>query len=455
MKFLKVILLFLCFTTAGTDLVCQGENLSDSKREEIQRYFGYETLLLRYYTAPYDVTMNVNERGNFLDIGFLYLMFLPILLLIAFAKNRVFVILSILFLLLLVIFSSSNSFIYDSNNVRLIENRDGKYLEELNINFASDPIGAIVDKMYSFNNAIYKPLNKVVKMISGPSDYFTYPILFLLFAFYSYHILKRFKGEYHKPKYILIFVVWFYSFLWFILSAGIVWYGYLMLLLGLALIVMGMKALNKSIGFNRFLINSFYGLAFLWIFLGLTNRISNINPATPNEHQGKGMYNPSFYSYSAGYIDEDGTIEALYPNLALAVKRMNRFNQKLIYRVGTSFNYFINNNQERVFMDNQLGFFNRLVQKYPDKRVLTQALKASNFKFLIVDLFTPTIDRTPERTLTKKYNTFMNFLHKNNQLRLIGTDRVVIKDGNEGVREFGVFGEIVANGSYAIYEIQD
>ena len=44
-------------------------------REELHRYMGYEELLPKYISLPYDVTMNTNVPGQpFIDISFLFLM---------------------------------------------------------------------------------------------------------------------------------------------------------------------------------------------------------------------------------------------------------------------------------------------------------------------------------------------------------------------------------------------
>ena len=428
---------------------------SDTKREEVQRYFGYETLLMRYFTAPYDITMNVNERGNFLDVGFIYLLFLPILFLLYFKKERPFVLFVMFLLLLMLILSMSNSYVYDSERISLVENRDGKLLANPKIDFAKDPTGAFLLQTYKINNVIYKPISLAISKISGQKDYVTYPIIFTLFSLLSYFLLKRFQSNKESSKYKIAFIVWVYGFLWFLLSSGIIWYGYLMLLLGLVLIFVLIRGLDQSVAYHKYLRGTLYSLASIWIIVAFINRVSNINPAVSTEHQGKGMYNPSFFHYSSGVFNYDQTLESLYPNLSLAIKRINRFDQSLVYRVGTSFTYFIDNNHERVFIDNQLGFFKNLVQKYNDKNSVTLALKASGFKFIIIDLYTPTIDRTPERTLTSKYNLFMNFIYDNQNMRLIGTDRVLRSEESDQKRKFGVYGDIINNGSYAIYEILD
>ena len=84
---------------------------NDLKREEVQRYFGYENLLFRYFTLPYDISVNVNQQGRFVDIGFFLLALLPLGLMGIFYYNKkVFYPLAFFFLLYLAV-SVSYSFI--------------------------------------------------------------------------------------------------------------------------------------------------------------------------------------------------------------------------------------------------------------------------------------------------------------------------------------------------------
>ena len=65
--------------------------VEDARREEIQRYFGYEDLVYRYITIPYDLSMQTNQQGRFVDVGYALFALLPISLLIfAYRKKRLF-----------------------------------------------------------------------------------------------------------------------------------------------------------------------------------------------------------------------------------------------------------------------------------------------------------------------------------------------------------------------------
>jgi len=60
-----------------------------TRREELHRYLGFESGLPLYLSIPYDLTMSINFPGHkYLDIGFLFLLLLPLLLLSSGAKRQ-------------------------------------------------------------------------------------------------------------------------------------------------------------------------------------------------------------------------------------------------------------------------------------------------------------------------------------------------------------------------------
>ena len=103
-------------THAQSNVKEASENIvNDAKREEIQRYFGYELLLYRYLSLPYDVSTNVNQQGNFVDIGVLYILFIPILIVLLLRRRIWIQILVIVYLFFTWIISTSNSFVFSNS----------------------------------------------------------------------------------------------------------------------------------------------------------------------------------------------------------------------------------------------------------------------------------------------------------------------------------------------------
>ena len=91
-------------------------------REELQRYIGYEELPFQYLSLPYDVTINANEQGNYLDIGYLMMLFLPLIFLWGMNSKFWQKGLVIVCSLLLLAFSTSTAFIFGKAGEKLSVN---------------------------------------------------------------------------------------------------------------------------------------------------------------------------------------------------------------------------------------------------------------------------------------------------------------------------------------------
>ncbi len=468
-KYILVIFLFLGIFQNPSCILGQNDELEhvtegDTRKEEIQRYIGYEKLLYRYLSLPYDSTMNINERGNFVDIGFLYLMFLPLLLLIYFKKeNKLLAWCMGILLFLMFILATSNSFVLEAGSEKdpsqstMNKNVDGKF-EKTSQSKDLTFVGKVVKNVYSFNNLLYTPFASLGETISGDKDHVTYPILILLFALTGFLIYRVLAGKENAGLITIAYLFFNYSFFWLVLSSGIVWYGFFMLFLGMIIMLFLLGRIKEREPFHyRWLMPSFAIFASIWVVMALTNRISGISPGIPETHLGKGMFHSIFYLYNSGVMDSDQVLDNTYPTVPEVFERINRDKEALVYRIGTSFTYFVENNHKRVLADNQLGTFNALTNEFSNKEELAEALKKSGFKYMIIDLNTVTIDKTEGKTLTQKFNALMNFIYKNEKIRPLATNRILrITNPETGQQQniYGIFGkDIVVNGSYAIVEL--
>ena len=461
----KYILLLILFVLPGSiEDACSQESVqeatenivNDAKREEIQRYFGYELLLYRYLSLPYDVSINVNQQGNFVDIGILYLLFIPVLIILLLRRRIWIQILAIVYLFFTWIISTSNSFVFSPalGKINSDPSSLNSYLDTTNA--SSEFVAYFVAKLYSFSHFLYQPLAKLGNSISGNSDYISYPIIFTGFVLVSLAIAKFLENKNVKTKSFIAFL-WVYSFYWFAFSGGIVWYGYITLLLGLFLIPVLIRFLE---GQDRIAANiihkAFIICGLIWIFAAVAYRTSDVNPWIDRKFFGKGIFNPVYYDYATGKTNKTKSLDAIYADISKAFTRINQDKEAIVLRIGTSFGYFINNNHKRVVIDNQLGLFHELNKRYPDRNILTQVLKASGIKYIMLDLNTATIDNTPDQSLTLKYREILIYVVNNPSLRLLATDRVVgTKDQNgQMIYSRQMLGETVyQNGRYAIFEI--
>lgn len=419
-------------------------------REELQRYIGYEDLLQRYLSLPYDVTMNTNVKGTYIDISFLLFMLLPIIFLLG---NNLKPWLGLLAVgLLLIILTISVPIAYSSNN-NIDVTEMGTHLQQFfaSTSFSDSPITWLASCFYVVFNTLYAPIHPLLQSISGQTDYITYPLLMGLFIGVFFMLDQRLKAQSLLNK-SLVYFLYFFSFLWFLLSAGIAWYGMLMLPLGIMFALIGWTKNDllflKNQKFNHALL---IGIVGIWMLMSYTYRMSSYNPTTSNTAK-QALY-PVVVQYAGGKINDKKLMGAVFPNFDKALLAINSETESLVYKVGTFMGYFIDKNNKRVLSDNQLGVFQGLVQKYQNKYELAQVFKASGYRYIVIDLKTADIDKTPEQSLTKKFQLFMNFLYQNPALELVSTDRIIVDEN--GKQSFNVFGTTAKyGGTFAVYQIK-
>jgi len=434
--------------SAEQELALQAE---DARREEVQRYFGYEDLAYRYITIPYDITMQTNQQGRFVDIGYALFALLPIALLIfTYKKKRLFyTILSCSTLYLFVCYRYS--YIRDKMSVAY-----NPISDDLSQSVAGKKGWAqeILEVLYRIGEFVTEPIVLVIDQFTDIRDSATYPIIISLLLFALIMVLRKKVSLVNGFLWILGSI---YFFLWWILSGGIIWYGLLMIPLGYVLLA---KA-NRSVVPLR--IQQLRSIIFIvvlgsYALLAYTLRVSNIN-VYQKDYPDNGMLisDRRTFPYLIGQADRRTSLQQLSPNLPIALDRINS-DSSIVYQIGSSLNYEINQNHKRVFEDNLLSYFLHLTERYPSRSGLTNYFKSVGIKYFIVDLRLPTLDHTPEKTLREKYKVLMfGYLRNNDAVELVATDQVIsIEQVDGSKREFpGVFGDkIITLGSYAVFEIK-
>lgn len=422
-------------------------------REEIQRYMGYEPILAeRYVTIPYDISMNTNMQGGFVDIGYFMLMFLPVIFLLGFRNKPWYGLFIMLSSIVLLSISTISSFsIKRGIKAENIPPNIDAFVDA--VKFSDYPLSVTCAKVYKELHKIYMPIHKGMAKFSGKRDYITYPLLAILFVLFFFVLQKRIRNM-NKYKASIINFLYLFSFMWLILASGIIWYGYLILALGLAMVVAGLTKQNNS-WISKGAFSMFVMASLAWIVMGYVYRISNHRPVTPDT--AKLLFDISSVKYQTGVFDRKDVINTIMPGAEQALAEINKDEDALVYRVGTFFPYLIYKNDKRVLEDNQLGFFQNLIQKIPHPISVAEALKASGYRYILVDLNTPSIDKTPEKSLQKKFMSFMVFLFGNDKLELMATDRVLTltpEDDPNPIYTHGVFGTIHNSGTFAIYRVK-
>ncbi len=428
---------------------------ADAVREEIQRYMGYEPLLPRYLTLPYDATSNSNVFGPYVDIGYLFMALIPILFLFGLKKKPWIGILCMILLSILLYVSIGSGKIFFNNNFIHTNEFIKQSADGSEILFPSK----IITPIYKSIGQSYTGIDSFLNKFSGNADGLTYPILFLLFGFMIFLIRQR-THEQNNTKKIFILFVAFFTFMWMLLTAGIIWYGYPMIALSILLILSSISSTNESedkLFDNRF--KKLIGLGSVAVFIGLSMvyRLSNYG-FSRNIDMAKKIIDIGELKYQSGRQTKRDVLEGFFPggfNDAMAT--INSEDESLIYRVGTVLPFFVKKNDRRVFSDDQLQNFERLRGHFKDKNTLIEVLKSGGYKYIFVDLLTFTVDKTPEKTLENKYKEFMRVLYQNPKVKLLATNRRVntSQDPQKPKPEYRVFGAPLPGhfGHYAIFEL--
>ncbi len=409
--------------------------------EEIIRYLGYEEIPVRYISLPYDLTMSHNVERNFMDIGYLLLMFIPLLFIWRVRSTRWRWVL-ILLVFVMWIASLGSSHVLSDAGAKIFNKQGpmGNYIENLD----NDILRKSVAQVYHFAGTVYAPVGHLIQQLTESGDQFTYLILLGL-IYLLYYLYTRYSSN-KTEGYLLGMLLLLYCFFMLVLSAGIIWYGFLMFPL---LFLEIAKFMRNSATYRKYLLVA----GGLFVFMAYFLKVSGLYLISD---QGLGMLQPPVLQYNFSETTGNEIYEGYFRNIGQALDKINSESESLVFQAGTSIAYLIENNNERVFKDGILNVHSQLVDRYKYKSKVNDALKASGFKYLIVSPNIYVVDQTPEKSLTAKFQKMLGYLHQNSGIRLLATDRLVIKIDDDGnpYNDYDMFGEeIVQNGSYAVYEI--
>lgn len=411
-------------------------------REEVQRYIGYEDLFYRFMTLPYDVTMNSNVQGIFLDIGFLFLILFPIL----FFTAKIHILEKWIIGFFLGFITVVAIPINYCTITQISLERLPSFIDE-QLSFGRDnwwTLKFLTLKLTKLFGIIFSSISNVLGSTTGATDYITLPFLILAFI-WTLYIIHRATASLDKGLRGIILFSSIYGFLWFFLSAGIIWYGILFLPISIAIFFISLRNENKL---TRYLV---FGLSSIWLVLSFNFRLTNYLPN--DEYSVKGIIDKNTLLYQSGKLDKNTYLDEFFPDYSAAKEIINQDDSSSIYMVNTMLPYFIKKSDSRIINDGQLSAFVTLVRLFPKKKDLAGALKMYKVKYIVFGLNTNMIDRTPEQSLAAKYDRFLEFLEDNEHLELLVTDRTILNEQGEEVK--GVFGKQVTNfGTFALYGIK-
>lgn len=439
------------------------------KKEEINRYLGYEGGAMRFLTLPYDLSMQANVSLFATHIGVVFLGFFPLILLSFRRKGLGSFILKLVFILVWMSFSIWS--VHNADNVL-------SYSEVMN-SLSSYDYGkgsAFFDSLQPIYLLLLSPLvflasllSPVYSLLTFDSDAWSLGIALLSSVMLYYLFRDQFRSQKPLLRGLMIFGGSYFIF-WLMLSSGIPWYG----ILGLALMPLMLAKLyfsNQDSPFKSIPWVRYFSLGFLiaWVLLLVFFRLTPLavtDVPNPAQLDYKKPLSPSSVLYACNSIDRDQWLKRFYnPSTVEIIDQLNRDSEAKILNIATSLNFFISGNDKRIYEDNQLDFFNAIwTASRKSMVVTTNRLKLAGIDYILLDLEVASLDVTPDQSLLHKVEELVEYLHNNPHIELIATDRLVVHprgdrqmtvDGSNVLVKNHIFGnQIIEPGKRALFKVK-
>lgn len=421
------------------------------QREDVQRYWGFEDLNVeRYLSLPYDVVMDTNVESYFVKLTIFLLLFLP-LAMIGGAKTPSWlrIVSTLLFVLALCVLVPLAYSAQQTISPLEAPQRLTEQLQEARE--TGQWFDALVLRIRQPLVQLYIPVHRGLQWVSGYRDIISYPLMFLSFLLASYLVRLRMQ-ESNWVEQLVVQIILLYGLLWWFFSAGIPWYGLILLPMMILFSLRG--ALGKTFWSADRPKQVAWVMALALSILSLAGmgslRFANYNPTG----QAKNPFLLPIVEYQSGAKPESYAFDRVYMGYQPGVDALNENEFELIYRAGTFMPFFVQKNDQRVLSDNFLDNFQNMYNRMPDKVRLAKSLNTYGFSYLIINLKLPDIDQTPEKSLTKKFNSFMDFVTDNPEIQLVATDRI-LRNPDTGQMAFSLTGPgaVVNSGSFAVLKL--
>lgn len=433
------------------------------KYEEIRRYLGYETGVVRFISLPYDLAMKANVKLWSADTGIIFLLLLP-LLVFAYGNRQLPFNLVRMILLSVFLIASVVSVYTFSGPFRLDE-----ALSKLQTEAFTDagsftmfaPLYIFMKKMVLIaGNVLYSVYHALTVQSLGFSFMLVMFSSFLFYFLFS-HTWKD-HGSAARAMLALTFTV---LLTWMILASGIFWYG----MAGFTLLMIALVWLTQNKPGDRPFHFRLTGTVIaLWFLLILPFQFMPVRftmAARNNQTDYTAFIDQPFAKYALGGFSEKEVFRNfLQPAEQGIINTINSNRKDRVLNVSTFLTYHIIDNDRRVIIDNQLGVFEKMHELAGgDRDKILDEMKRHGIRYVLVSLYTPTLDMTPEQTLRKKFTNLMNTLVNNPRTNLLYTNRVVerpdgqltyVIDGRQVRGMYHLAGiRVLDQGSVAMFEI--
>lgn len=388
------------------------QSLESGMYEEVARYMGYEPLLPRLLTIPYDMTMRNNVGSYVVDAGMWLWLLLPLLLL-GYVRHHWSLYASVVVLWLfggLAVYGGWSVVGYgnwDAAATLLAKGQGELVFPELFI-----PMN---HALFALGQLVHAPLASI-----STKPIIAFLLFFFLFAFIVLLAYQQRQWGKGPIRSLLLFAL-AYFLLWWIMGSGIPWYGQLGFAISPMLVLYWLYQQRTYYRYLYYLGITILGISLLFSVL---QRWHTPDPLNPQNQQ---FMVPLYVQYMAGEEDASEVYQSMYGKYDPALAVINAETTGKVLRFGTFINYYINNNTQRVFLDNQLNNFKYLydhVDGDPDK--LYDLLEQLDIRYIVMSLFVG--DDTQEGLLAQKAQMLDGFIkalfyRDNPRIRLIYTDQ--------------------------------
>ncbi|MCH2188528.1 hypothetical protein MK079_01715 [Candidatus Gracilibacteria bacterium] len=427
-------------------------NTGTTQDEDLGRYFGYETGLNNYLKLPFNITMQVNQGGEFTDISYIFLAILPAILVFLPYKHPLFVL--------------------------------------------GPVIGCLGLLGFFYVPLVRDSISVWASGITLPVGYIYFFLLFLIPTLYFVLTLRNCnKGTFLKILFVFTSI---YVYLWAVSAYGIVWYGIVMyfvflLLIGFGMYYMSMYHIEKDDtlwyqGMGSIAI--FLLIGFYFFSSAFPHGMDNLKNAGFKEFKtGQFSQNRAIFQYHSRYLSPlaelnigdniDDVIQQVIddnfdekmnnivqqnPDTLSSITQFNSFLNEMartddnnivkrakqaqqqlyttilypgekyghtsaIYRIGTFLKFFIHQNSIRMYEDSLLTQFDTYFNDTDVDRVIDR-IKGVGLDYILIDLNAATIDNDPRKDLTRRYESILN-IFPSERLELVATDSTCLQIGYE------------------------
>lgn len=403
--------------------VSKSSIFGSAKREEIKRYIGYLKGFPLFFTLPYNMTMNMLVPfSRYLDISFVILLLLPVFFAGTFLWSRILTSIGVVVFLLLAVYSlySPDGLILTSSELESMIRQqmisDGGWVFSV-----LESIFLPIQKVLYYAGAKFVFIYQFLEKVTFAVSFILLSLLFYWLAIVSRRTLVSFPEE---LRMLLVFGGTF-GFLWVILGNGILWYGFpvwtcFFILVG----YMVSEDFTSDHFVNRIFQRKWLNAVILFYFI-FSISLFFISGTQSDRKYASYLYNAPFLNYASSPQSMSQTFRQFIPYMDDAITLLNKDKSSKVYRIGTFFNYHIAKNDRRVLEDNQLEIYERSMLQLRDKEAFFTMLKDQGFRYILFDLNAAMIDKTPDKSLTRRVNHFMYAIAESSQVRPLFTDNFI------------------------------